>query len=69
LSGGYDVYSTSARPLHCIASTMSAPVIMRPKLNHPYLGAAGRAFSSTVPTNHSTAISKKMMKKMSMFMP
>ncbi|MEZ4585453.1 MAG: hypothetical protein R2909_03510 [Gemmatimonadales bacterium] len=50
--------STSARSVHWAHSTIREPSSISPKFTQPSRGAAGRALSSTVPANHSTAISK-----------
>jgi hypothetical protein len=65
-SGTYEVNGTSAFPSHIIVSTSSAPPSISPYDVHAVFGSELRAFSSTVLAKCSTAISKKMMKKMSM---
>ncbi len=61
--------STSARPDHIIASTVNAPATISVSPAQDVFGALLRALSSTVLAKNSTAISKKMMKKISMLMP
>jgi hypothetical protein len=63
------VNSTSAWPDHITTSVSTAPAAISRKPSHESFGAAARLDSSTGPAKYSTAISKKMMKKMSMFMP
>jgi hypothetical protein len=69
LSGTYDVNSTSARPVNIVHSTMTAPSTMSQNIDQPSFGAGTRLFRRTGPAKYSTAISKKMMKKMSMLIP
>ena len=52
-----------------VHSTISAPTTMSANAIQPIRGAGTLQFSRTAEAKYSTAISKKMMKKMSMFMP
>ena len=52
-----------------VHSTMSIPTTIKAKASHPTFGAATLELRRTAEAKYSTAISKKMMKKMSMFMP